>query len=197
MRPSLRPIVLSTFFAAALAPAAAAQASDAAQAPAAAEVPAVELDAVDRGPELRNVTRVTRLLSREYPRELRDAGVTGSVVLRMRLDPQGTPDLVVVERRSGHTQFDEAAYRVAQEMRFRPARLRGRPVRVWVTLPVNFSLQGGTSAATWFPSLGSGQQGPGPNVLQPAQRPGEKVESAPWSPANPDRQQHPQPMPPL
>jgi TonB family protein len=39
-----------------------------------------------------------------------------------------------------HEQFDEGAERVAARMRFSPARLGGAPVRVYVTLPISFSL---------------------------------------------------------
>jgi TonB family protein len=40
---------------------------------------------------------------------------------------------------SGHPQLDEAALRVAPEMRFSPAMNRDKRVQVWVEIPIAFS----------------------------------------------------------
>jgi TonB family protein len=101
-----------------------------------------ELSAVETQPELLNRDEIAAAISRNYPPLLRDAGVTGSVTLRMRLGSDGVVDagtIKVVE--SSHDAFSQAAANVASRLRFRPARVKGKPVPVWVTLPVTFQLQ--------------------------------------------------------
>jgi TonB family protein len=99
---------------------------------------------VEEQPQLINRAAVSQALSREYPRELREMGQTGTVTLRFRVLENGEVDRpsVAVERYT-HPDFSEAAVRVVYRMRFRAARYRGQPVPVWVTLPVNFTLYNG------------------------------------------------------
>lgn len=108
------------------------------------EVGTYELSAVEEQPDLSNRSEVARQLSRNYPPLLRDAGVTGTVTIRMRVNEDGRVDAssITVENAT-HDAFGDAARRVVERMRFRPAKVGGRPVKVWVTLPVNFTLDTG------------------------------------------------------
>jgi protein TonB len=101
-----------------------------------------ELSAVEEQPALSNSSEVQRQLARNYPPLLRDAGVVGTVTLRMRVLEDGhvDPESISVES-STHDAFADAAKRVVEKMRFRPAKVGGHPVKVWVTLPVTFQLQ--------------------------------------------------------
>lgn len=101
-----------------------------------------ELSAVEEQPDLSNRAEVGRLIARNYPPLLRDAGVTGSVTLRMRVLEDGhvDPESISIEN-STHEAFGDAAKRVVERMRFRPAKVGGKAVKVWVTLPVTFQLQ--------------------------------------------------------
>lgn len=76
-----------------------------------------------------------------YPDKLRQAGLEGRVVVEAiidtlgRAEPRsvkiiGTPDL----------EFADAARDWVRHANFRPGRVRGRPVRVLVRLPVDFKL---------------------------------------------------------
>jgi TonB family protein len=56
--------------------------------------------------------------------------------MRVRIGADGTADSVSVDSSSGDTEVDERARPMVMRMRFRPARINGRPVRVWVTIPV-------------------------------------------------------------
>lgn len=99
----------------------------------------LELSAVETPPELLNRDEVASEISRNHPPLLRDAGVTGTVTLRMRIGSDGAVDPETVEvLESTHDAFAEAASRVAEQLRFRPATVSGKPVAVWVTLPVTF-----------------------------------------------------------
>jgi TonB family protein len=75
----------------------------------------------ETGAEMRNRSEALRLMDRYYPQLLRDARVTGEVVVRITLDAQGG----VVDRRvvrSTQEQFSNAALTVAEQLLFtRPA----------------------------------------------------------------------------
>jgi periplasmic protein TonB len=102
-----------------------------------------ELSAVEELPDLSNRSQVQRSIERNYPPLLRDAGVTGQVLLRFRVNEDGSvdPGSISIESTT-HDAFGDAAKRVIERARFRPARVGGRAVKVWVTLPVNFQLAG-------------------------------------------------------
>lgn len=100
-----------------------------------------DIRAVEQMPELINRRTVINAIEREYPPVLREMGAVGTVTLRMRLLENGTVDRASVDViESSGLQFDDAARRVVYLMRFRPARIRGHAVKVWVTLPVVFNL---------------------------------------------------------
>jgi len=90
-------------------------------------------------PELTNRPAIARLLTRSYPRALRDEGRPGRVTVTTVIDPAGVPRLVTVTGNSGTAEFDEAALRVVRAMRFTPPVRDGAPVWVRVIVPVEFS----------------------------------------------------------
>jgi protein TonB len=89
-------------------------------------------------PELRNGAEVQRVLEREYPAMLRDAGVGGTVVVHFFIDEQGVVQNQRVAESSGQAQLDQAALRAASQFRFTPAMNRDTAVPVWVAIPVTF-----------------------------------------------------------
>lgn len=96
--------------------------------------------AVEELPRLLNASDLARQLERNYPPLLRDAGVSGDVVLRFRLLEDGRVDAASIQTISAtDSQFVAAAERSVGRLRFRPARINGRPVKVWVELPIAFS----------------------------------------------------------
>lgn len=102
---------------------------------------AYELSAVDTPPELTNAAEVSGALAREYPPLLRDAGMEGSAVLRMRVGANGRVQAGSVSVESAtDDRFAVPARNVASKLRFRPAKIEGRAVPVWVTLPITFQL---------------------------------------------------------
>lgn len=103
------------------------------------------LSEVDEQPELANRADVAAALSRNYPHALRDHGITGVVTVRFRVNHVGrieVPTLSVVE--TSHEELSGAALRTVMAMSFRPARVQGAAVPVWVILPVSFALEGPT-----------------------------------------------------
>lgn len=98
-----------------------------------------ELSAVEEAPRPTNTTEFRQALDRLYPPLLRDAGVTGTVHVHIRVleDGRVDPGSVTVIN-STHEMFNDPTIRAVRVLRFRPARASGQPVRVWVELPVQW-----------------------------------------------------------
>jgi protein TonB len=91
-------------------------------------------------PEIRNRPEVQAALKREYPSLLRDAGIGGTVVVWFFISEEGMVADRRVSQTSGQAQFDEAALRVADVIRFSPALNRDKRVRVWIEVPITFTV---------------------------------------------------------
>lgn len=99
-------------------------------------------DSVATAPQLLNAEQVAEAIEREYPPDLRQDGLSGSVRLRLLVGTDGIPAEVRVLESSGYPRFDQAASRVAVFLRFSPALDNaGRPVQVWVAFPISFRVR--------------------------------------------------------
>lgn len=99
------------------------------------------LNAVEVAPRLTNARYVAGVLVQQYPPALRDAGVGGRVMLRVRVRQDGSLDEESIRVVSAtHTEFIYPARRVAAEMRFTPGRVDGRPVTTIIDIPVQFQV---------------------------------------------------------
>lgn len=103
--------------------------------------PTHELGAVEHLPELLNRRQVAREISRRYPPHLRAQGIGGTVTLRMRVQEDGSVDTASISLAlATNPDLVPAATQVAHTLRFRPARVGGKAVRAWVTLPITFQV---------------------------------------------------------
>jgi len=75
----------------------------------------------------------------EYPRMLREARISGRVVLLVAVKQDGTVGEVKV--RSGNEALAHAAVRAVKQCRFRPAKFEGKAVYVWLPVPYVFKLE--------------------------------------------------------
>jgi TonB family protein len=104
--------------------------------------PAYDESRVVKPPALLNSSAVAAALAREYPPALRDANVTGSVMLQIGIDEDGHVDTASVRiQEATDPRFAAAALRVVSIMRFRPEVLRGMRIGTSVVMPVIFDLQ--------------------------------------------------------
>jgi len=92
-------------------------------------------DAVEYWEEAPEVIREVKPV---YTQLAIDAGVSGTVTLRVLVGIDGRVEDVKVLQ--SIPLLDGAAIEAAWRWRFRPARVSGRPVRVWVALPMRFRL---------------------------------------------------------
>jgi protein TonB len=81
---------------------------------------------------------VLRRVRPDYPSLAKDAGISGTVLLHVLVGQEGRVEEVRVL--DSIPVVDQAAVEAARQWTFRPARVSGRPVRVWVALPIRFSL---------------------------------------------------------
>jgi periplasmic protein TonB len=91
-------------------------------------------------PTLTNTEEVQRVLMREYPAVLRDAGIGGAPVLWLYIGTDGSVQRTQVNQSSGFEALDAAAANVATAMRFTPAQNRDQTVAVWVQIPIRFQV---------------------------------------------------------
>jgi protein TonB len=75
-----------------------------------------------------------------YPALSRRMGEQGKVVLRILVSEKGLPDQVLVQTSSGFARLDEAGRQAALRALFKPHLEDGRPVAVFVIVPLNFQL---------------------------------------------------------
>jgi TonB family protein len=75
----------------------------------------------------------------EYTEEARVAKLQGTVVLKVEIDPNGTPTDITVQRSLG-MGLDEKAIQAVKQWKFKPASDKGRPVAATTTIFVNFRL---------------------------------------------------------
>jgi TonB family protein len=109
-----------------------------------------EVEMVSSPPRARNTRTLGHTLSRLYPPEMRDAGRSGEVSVRFIVQPDGRTSHARIVR-STNPAFDLPTLEVVRTLRFDPATLSGRPVRVWVELPLS-----------WRVSRSPGYVAPGP-----------------------------------
>lgn len=91
-------------------------------------------DAVDKIPQA--VQKVEPV----YPQRARKQGVSGKVVLRFLVEPDGhvTRPSIVSANPEGY--FEQSALEAIRHWRFKPGLYRGKAVATWVVLPVQFQL---------------------------------------------------------
>jgi len=87
-------------------------------------------------PELTNWKEVSAAFLRAYRPNVRQPG---TVLLWLRVGPDGRVAESRVKRATGDPTMADAALHVTEVMIFKPATLRDRPVESWTELPINFN----------------------------------------------------------
>ncbi len=94
-------------------------------------------------PDIMNRADITRAMEENYPPLLREAGIGGTATVWFFLDETGAVRRTLINGSSGHLALDDAAVRVAEIIRFTPAENEGKPVPVWISLPITFTVGSG------------------------------------------------------
>ncbi len=81
-------------------------------------------------------------LEPDYPDMARRARIEGKVILQVVISKAGTVgDITVMREPAADLGFSEAAIAAVEQWRYRPATQNGRPVDVFITVVVTFSLE--------------------------------------------------------
>lgn len=73
-----------------------------------------------------------------YPTISRRLGETGVVMLRVLISEKGLPEQAIIAKSSGSGNLDEAGRIAAMRALFKPYMEDGKPVAVYVLVPINF-----------------------------------------------------------
>ncbi|UMR31467.1 energy transducer TonB [Massilia sp. MB5] len=75
-----------------------------------------------------------------YPSISRRMGESGVVTLRVLISEKGLPEQATIQKSSGSSNLDEAGRQAAMRSLFKPFMEDGKPVPVYVLVPINFQL---------------------------------------------------------
>lgn len=89
-------------------------------------------------PQPLNLDEVWKLIGR-YPQIAKDAGIQGTVVVRVLVDKEGKYMRHVILRKV-HPMLTSVVEKGLPALRFTPAMLHGVPIMYWVNLPFKFRL---------------------------------------------------------
>ncbi len=76
-----------------------------------------------------------------YPPLAQRRGIEGRVVLKVLVGKTGHPLKVVLERSSGSSILDKSAMKAVRNWVFKPGKLNGTAVEMWVRVPVVYALK--------------------------------------------------------
>ncbi|MEG6586683.1 energy transducer TonB [Dendrosporobacter sp. 1207_IL3150] len=87
--------------------------------------------------------RILTKIEPDYPASARQAGMQGTVILRVEILDNGRPGDISVQRTSGNDSLDDSAIKAVQRWRFVPAKEldSGRSIVCYTSLPISFRLK--------------------------------------------------------
>jgi protein TonB len=84
-----------------------------------------------------------------YPLIARIRGHEGIVILSVEIFADGSVGSLKIKKSSGYTVLDKSALEAVKTWKFEPGRKIGKPVVMWVDVPVKFVLKDTTDVAGW------------------------------------------------
>jgi protein TonB len=76
-----------------------------------------------------------------YPREARNRGYQGEVLLRVEVLSSGKVGQIEIKRSSGYDMLDQSALSTVKQWKFIPAKRGEETVPLWVNIPIRFQIQ--------------------------------------------------------
>jgi len=99
------------------------------------------LDYTLKSSEKRNSSRPLTPIRPKYPKEAKDAGIEGTVIVQVFVDEKGKVTETKISKGIPNSRLDEAAIEAIRKTRFKPAKAREKSVGVWISIPINFRLK--------------------------------------------------------
>jgi protein TonB len=105
------------------------------------DTPTTDTTPVQTGPVTGMSLEYASAPAPSYPRDALREGITGTVLLEVLVDVDGSPLKVTIHRSSGNRELDRAAQQQVQKhWRFRPASRNGTAVQAIGIVPIDFKL---------------------------------------------------------
>jgi len=82
-----------------------------------------------------------KIVNPPYPEAASKAGIQGRIFIKALVSKDGTVKKAVAIRTEGSGDLERAALDAALQWTFTPAKVKGQPVAVWVTIPFVFKLK--------------------------------------------------------
>ncbi|HEU4882818.1 MAG TPA: TonB family protein [Longimicrobium sp.] len=98
-----------------------------------------EMNEVEEPPRILNEREFQRALRQEHPHVDSHPGVQAVVQVRFRIEEDGTITSPSVTR-TNDVRFNAPTLSALRSLRFRPAKVGGRPVKVWVEWPISWGI---------------------------------------------------------
>jgi TonB family protein len=96
-------------------------------------------ETVPRASEAQRLTpSAVRRVTPQYPPDLKEYAISGSIVLRVIIDERGKTRVVEIVTPVGFG-LDQAAIDAVHQWEYRPAQQNGQPVKVYVRVQINFN----------------------------------------------------------
>jgi len=76
-----------------------------------------------------------------YPVMARRRGYEGKILLDVLVNSRGLVSDIKIKHSSGHQSLDTAAVETVKNWLFTPASEGGRPVSMWIDVPIEFELK--------------------------------------------------------
>lgn len=110
--------------------------------PVSQKVPFSSFEVPPRGPKPVPLPLACQLFHADYPKEARDANMTGTTTVTVDVNSNGWPTRVMLKKSSGHEPLDQAAlFRVAKCL-FRPTYDGDTPVPATLDIDIFWKLEG-------------------------------------------------------
>lgn len=77
-----------------------------------------------------------------YPEQAKNDGIQGDILTKVLVGADGRIEQVLIQESSSFDILDNAALEAVQAATFKPARHEGNPVKVWISIPIQFKLSG-------------------------------------------------------
>jgi TonB family protein len=74
----------------------------------------------------------------KYPAEAKKAGITGKIIIKVLISKTGL--VLESEMVKSIPGLDEAAIEAIKKVRFKPGKFEGKPVEVWIRIPISFEI---------------------------------------------------------
>jgi TonB family protein len=88
--------------------------------------------------------KIIKEVNPQYPKSAKKFGLEGAVEVKVWVNKRGKVRRVIIQQSNGE-MLNQAAAEAARQFEFKPAKIKGKSVEVWVNIPFHFRLNDSTA----------------------------------------------------